>query len=173
MDLVKNLIVEIEQLKAEKKFDIALQKLENSLSNYNDDYRIYEEIADIYLYLWKNSKALKAIDFALNINKDSATWNYLKWFLLLTSNKATESIELLEKSNSIMPNNSEVLRNLWWAYSIIWNYQKWIFILKRALNLAPNDRLITEDLAMALIWSGKIKEWNILLEKIWKNKVLI
>lgn len=173
MDLVKNLIVEIEQLKAEKKFDIALQKLENSLSNYNDDYRIYEEIADIYLYLWKNTKALKAIDFALNINKDSATWNYLKWFLLLTSNKVVEAVELLEKSNSIMPNNSEVLRNLWWWYSVIWNYEKWIFILKRALNLAPNDRLITEDLAMALIWSGKIKEWNILLEKIWKNKILI
>ncbi|MBW7954601.1 hypothetical protein H3C61_02190 [Candidatus Gracilibacteria bacterium] len=173
MDLVKNLIVEIEQLKAEKKFDIALQKLENSLSNYNDDYRIYEEIADIYLYLGKNTKALKAIDFALNINKDSATGNYLKGFLLLTSNKVVEAVELLEKSNSIMPNNSEVLRNLGWGYSVIGNYEKGIFILKRALNLAPNDRLITEDLAMALIGSGKIKEGNILLEKIGKNKILI
>gem|GEM_PF-1170306 len=29
--------------------------------------------------------------------------------------------------------------------------KKGIFILKRALNISPNDKLITEDLAMALI----------------------
>lgn len=171
MDVVRNLIQEVERLKAQKKFWDALKLLQDSIFKYNDDYRLYEEIADIYLYQWKILKARKAIDFSLKMNPDSATGNYLKWFIFLTNNKIEESIEFLKKSNLLMPNNAEVLRNLWWAYSIIWEHQKWIFILKRALNLSPNDRLITEDLAMALIWYWRIKEWNELLWKLWKEKV--
>ena len=50
MDLVKNLIQQVETLKSQKDFTKALELLEESLSKFNDDYRIYEEIADIYLY---------------------------------------------------------------------------------------------------------------------------
>jgi hypothetical protein len=39
-------------------------------------------------------------------------------------------------------------------------------MLKRALNISPEDDLITEDLAMALIGSGEITEGNLLLKKI-------
>ncbi len=173
MDAIKTLIQQVEKLKSQKEFTKALELLQDALSKFNDDYRIYEEIADIYLYEWKIIKAKKAIDFALNINPESATWNYLKWFILLSNNKIVESIEYLEKSNNFMPNNAEVLRNLGWAYSMTWEADKWIFILKRALNISPNDKLITEDLAMALIWIGKVKEWNILLEKIGKEKIFI
>jgi hypothetical protein len=52
---------------------------------------------------------------------------------------------------------------------MIWNTERWISILNRALILSPNDDLITEDLAMALIWAWKINEWNWLLKKIWKK----
>jgi len=173
MDLVKNLIQQVESLKSEKNFTKALELLEEALSKFNDDYRIYEEIADIYLYEWKVTKAKKAIDFAMNINPESATGNYLKGFILLSNNKIIEAIEFLEKSNLLMPNNAEVLRNLWWAYSMTGETKKGIFILKRALNISPNDKLITEDLAMALIWAWKVKEWNLLLEKIGKEKIFI
>ncbi len=173
MDLVKTLIQQVETLKSEKNFTKALELLEESLSKFNDDYRIYEEIADIYLYEWKVTKAKKAIDFAMNINPESATGNYLKGFILLSNNKIVEAIEFLEKSNLLMPNNAEVLRNLGWAYSMTGEAEKGIFILKRALNISPNDKLITEDLAMALIWMWKVKEGNLLLEKIGKEKIFI
>jgi hypothetical protein len=52
---------------------------------------------------------------------------------------------------------------------MIWNSVRWIAILKRALTISPNDELITEDLAMALIWIWEITEWNNLLKKIWKK----
>ena len=52
---------------------------------------------------------------------------------------------------------------------MIWNSERWISILKRALVIAPNDDLITEDLAMALIWVWEINEWNGLLKKIGKT----
>jgi len=35
-------------------------------------------------------------------------------------------------------------------------HERGIIILKRALNISPEDELITEDLAMALIGTGDI-----------------
>lgn len=170
---VENLIKEVESLKVNEEFKKAMELLENNLSTYNDDYRLYEEIADIYLYEWKHSKALKAVNFALSINPESATWCYLKWFILLAKEKIKEAIPFLEKSNTLMPNNSEVLRNLWWAYSMSSEKERWIFILKRALFMCPWDLLISQDLAMAMISAWMISEWNELLKKIWKQEMSI
>jgi len=171
MDLVKNIIDEIEDLKIQKKYNKAIESTQKALMKYDNDYRLYEELADIYLYLWQLEKALKAIEFSLKINSESATWFYLKWFILLSLNKLEDSIKYLKKSNLLMPNNSEVLRNLWWAYNMTWKQVKWLSILRRALNISPNDFLIKEDLAMALIWSWEISEWNKMLESIWKEKI--
>lgn len=169
MDIVRDIIIKIEELKQNKNFKEALKMLKEASLKYCDDYRIYEEIADIYLYEWNLVQAAKAVNFALSLNKESATWNYLKWFILLSNEKAEESIKYLIKSNKLMWNNAEVLRNLGWAYTMIWEQDRGITILKRALNISPWDELITEDLAMALIWTWNIKDWNQLLEKIWKN----
>lgn len=169
MDIIRELIIKIENLKQEKKFKEALKMLREASLKYSEDYRIYEEIADIYLYEWNLTQAAKAVNFALSLNKDSATWNYLKWFILLSNEKPWDAIKYLIKSNKLMWNNAEVLRNLGWAYTMIWEQERWISVLKRALNISPWDELITEDLAMALIWTWNVKDWNQLLEKIWKN----
>jgi hypothetical protein len=50
MDKIKDIIISIEKLKTEQKFNKAIKVLEDSLINYNSDYRLYEELADIYLY---------------------------------------------------------------------------------------------------------------------------
>lgn len=171
MDKIKELILQIEQLKTEQRFNDAIKILEDALIKYNSEYKLYEELADIYLYQWELNKWLKSVNFALQLNKQSATWNYLKWFILLSQDKIKEAIGYLEESNKVLANNSEVLRNLGWAYSMIWNADRGITILKRALVIAPNDDLITEDLAMALIWIWEISEWNGLLKKIWKKIV--
>ncbi|MDD3301969.1 MAG: hypothetical protein PHN31_00295 [Candidatus Gracilibacteria bacterium] len=169
MDTVKDLIIKVENLKQNKKFKEALKLLKDVILNYCDDYRIYEEIADIYLYEGNLVQAKKAVNFALSLNKDSATGNYLKGFILLSNNKSQESIKYLEKSNMLMGNNAEVLRNLGWGYCMVGEQEKGILILKRALNISPGDELITEDLAMALIGAGNVKDGNLLLSKIGKN----
>ena len=169
MNKITDLILKIEWLKTNQKFNTAIKLLEDSIIRYSSDYRLYEELADIYLYKWELKKWLKSVDFALNLNPDSATWNYLKWFILLSQDKIKESIYFLEKSNNLLWNNSEVLRNLWWAYNLYGDVWKGVTILKRALNIAPDDELISEDLAMALISNWNIEEWNNLLQRIWKK----
>ncbi len=170
MDIVKQSIVEIEALKSQDRFEDALFALEKIASKYPDDYRIYEEISDIYMFLWEYKKAILAVDYALEINPESATGSYLKWFILLSDGKIAEAVALLEKSNKLMPNNAEVLRNLWWSYHVLGQTQRGISILNRALNLSPNDALITEDLAMALIGTWNIRQGNELLKKIGKEE---
>jgi len=169
-DSNKQIIIAIEDLKKEEKYDEAIKIIEDNLIKYNDDYRLYEELADIYIYTQELEKALLAVDFALELNSESATWNYLKGFLSLANEEIENAIKYLEKSNKLLWNNSEVLRNLWFSYSLAWKYEKWISILKRALFISPWDELITEDLAMALIGKWDVLEWNVLLRQIEKNK---
>ncbi len=169
MDIVKQSIIEVEALKSQNKYKEALEKLESIAIKYSDDYRVYEEISDIYMFLWEYQKAIKAVNYALEINPESATGNYLKWFILLSDGSIDEAIVLLEKSNILMPNNAEVLRNLGWSYHVLGQTSRGISILKRALNLSPNDELITEDLAMALIGTGDVSTGNELLKKIGKK----
>ncbi len=171
-DKIKEIILKIEKLKESQKYNDAIKLVEESIIKYNFDYRLYEELADIYLYRWELKKAIKAINFWLDLNPKSATGNYLKWFILLSEDKVKEALGFLETSNNIMWNNPEVLRNLGRAYVMIWETQKGISILKRALVISPEDELITEDLAMALIWIGEFSEWNLLLKKIWKKDML-
>jgi hypothetical protein len=50
MDKIKEIIIEVERLKAEQKFTKAISIIEDGLVSYSSDYRLYEELADIYLY---------------------------------------------------------------------------------------------------------------------------
>ncbi len=173
MNNIDTIIREIETLKKNNKYEEAVFKLEEAISKNENNYKLYEELADIYLFLWNFKKAEKAVDYALSIFKNSATWNYLKWFCLLSKNKFTQAIIYLEKSNSLAQNNPEVLRNLGWAYYMNEEISKGIIILKRALNLSPWDVLIMQDLAMALIGSWKIQEWNTILKELEKNWIKV
>ena len=170
MDEIRNIILEVENLKSDKNFTQAIALLQKTLVKYSDDYRLYEELADIYLYMGDNIKAFAALDFSLTLNSQSATGNYLKWFILLGEDKVSESIAYLEKSNTLFGNNAEVLRNLGWAYTMSGQHDRGIMMLKRALNISPEDELITEDLAMALIGTGDIRGGNKLLKKIGKSQ---
>lgn len=161
--------MDLEQMKSIGRYEEAISVLEWLIVNNSEDYKLYEELADCYIYLGDFKKALTAVDFALSIDSESATWNYLKWFIYLSESKIIKSIAYLEKSNKLIPNNAEVLRNLGWAYNLNNQTERWIYILKRALNLAPRDILIVEDLAMTLIWAWETKEWNMLLKSIWKD----
>jgi len=171
MDQIQEIIRWVEEKKTVKDFEAAISILQKALMKYSDDYRLYEELADIYLYMWDTKKSFWALDFALTLNPKSATGNYLKGFILLGEDKIKEAIEYLEISNKLFGNNAEVLRNLWWAYTMANQHERGITILKRALNISPEDELITEDLAMALIGTGDISWGNKLLRKIGKEHI--
>jgi len=50
MDNIKNIVLEVEKLKEKQNFSKAIKLLEENIIKYNSDYRLYEELADIYLF---------------------------------------------------------------------------------------------------------------------------
>ena len=162
-------IQEIEKLKNNWDYPRALEIANKYLSKYTDDYRLYEELADIYLFEWNFSKAERAMKFAQNLNPESATWLYLSWYINISKWNFKLWVELLEKANELFPNNPEILRNLGWWLNMIGQSKKWIIILKRALNIAPDDILIMEDLGVTLMWDGQTDLWEFYLRKAWRE----
>ncbi len=144
-------IDQIETLKAQGKYQESKEIVERLLRDYTDDYRLYEELCDIYLFLGDMIKAYETILVARVLNPESATGMYLLGYLSVTLGNFVEWISLLEQANALFPNNPEILRNLGWAYTQTGKGERGIFLLKRALNIAPEDTMIMEDLAEALI----------------------
>lgn len=144
-------IDQIETLKAQGKYQESKEIVERLLRDYTDDYRLYEELCDIYLFLGDMIKAYETILVARVLNPESATGMYLLGYLSVTLGNFVEWISLLEQANALFPNNPEILRNLGWAYAQTGKGERGIFLLKRALNIAPEDTMIMEDLAEALI----------------------
>jgi FtsZ-binding cell division protein ZapB len=50
IDSIDMMIMEIEELKVKGEMSKAIEILENNIIKYNNDYRFFEELADIYLF---------------------------------------------------------------------------------------------------------------------------
>lgn len=147
-------INQIESLKIEGNYTDAKTIVDSLLLKHTDDYRLYEELCDIYLFMGDHTRASEAISVARILNPESATGMYLLGYLMITHGNFSEGIELLEQANLLFPNNPEILRNLGWGLTVTGKGEKGVFLLRRALNISPEDALIMEDLAVALISEG-------------------
>jgi hypothetical protein len=50
-DRLKEIIIEIERIKMQDKFEEAHVLIEKAIIQYSDDYRLYEEMADVSIYM--------------------------------------------------------------------------------------------------------------------------
>ncbi len=73
-----DIITDIETLKSESRYNEARQTALQALSKYTDDYRIYEELADIYIFEENLDKAEEVIRYARALHPDSGTGAYLE-----------------------------------------------------------------------------------------------
>lgn len=162
---VESVIETIEQLKHDNKYnearDIALQ----ALARYTDDYRLYEELADIYLFENNLEKAEEVIRYARTLHPESGTGTYLEWYIAVIRGDFEHAIGVLSHANTIMPNNAEVIRNLGWAYVMKGEIPRGLALLRRAHILAPHEMMIVNDLWVALMASGLEDEARDLFEK--------
>ena len=166
---IPDYIEEIESLKWEGDFEDAHKKIQLLMKKHADDYRLHEELADIYLSENNIPKAEEAIQVAQKLNPESITGTYLLGYIHISKWNFTLGVDLLERANAVSVNNPEIIRNLGWGLVMIGKTKKGITLLRRALNLSPNDELIMEDLGVALIWDGYIEEWSEYLKKAGKE----
>ncbi|HRI36593.1 MAG TPA: tetratricopeptide repeat protein [bacterium] len=158
-------ITEIEDLKSQGKYREARELVQKLLFHSSDDYRLYEELADIALSEGNISDAESMMAFAQKLNPESSTGLYLRGYIAVSKGQFQDGVGLLEEANKLFQNNAEILRNLGWGYLMLGNTGKGILILRRALNLAPDDALIMEDLGVALLSNGDVATGEDLLRR--------
>ena len=75
---VESVIEMIEAFKHENRYDQARDTALQALTKYTDDYRLYEELADIYLFENNLEKAEEVIGYARALHPESGTGVYLE-----------------------------------------------------------------------------------------------
>ncbi len=164
---IESVIEQIENLKQENNYPKARQVALEALKTHTDDYRLYEELADIYLFENDLEKADEVLQIARSIHPGSGTGMYLDGYIATAKGEFDRAITVLETANTNLPNNAEILRNLGWAHVMrAENVPKWLALLRRAHVLAPQEPMIINDLAVALMANGSEDEARTILDKI-------
>ena len=146
-----SIIQKIENHKSAGNYDAALTETLEWLKKYVDDYRFYEELADIYLYQENLEKAEEVIHYARELHPESGTGIYLQGYIFLEKWDYEQALETLEHAKILFPNNAEIIRSIGWCNVMIGNMQKGIALLRRAHGLAPDDESIHQYLTTALL----------------------
>lgn len=142
------LLVQAEEFKMQNKHREAIEICQQILLMDLNVVEAYEELGDNYISLKAYSKAKKALEKALKVDKRSANANYLYGFVFSALHEWDKAIKYLEKANEYQANHPEVLRCLGWAYFCSGLRKKGLAILERALALAPYDSYVLCDLGI-------------------------
>ncbi|MDF2379341.1 MAG: tetratricopeptide repeat protein [Candidatus Gracilibacteria bacterium] len=143
-----HLLVQAEELKMRNEHREAIEICQSILVMDLSVVEAYEEIGDNYISLKAYSKAKKALEKALKVNKRSANANYLYGFVFSALHEWEKAIKYLELANDYQPNHPEVLRCLGWGHFCSGFRKKGLAILERALVLAPVDSYVLCDLGI-------------------------
>ena len=162
---IDSIIESIEDLKRQNRYQDARETALQALMRYTDDYRLYEELADIYLFENNLEKAEEVIRYARELHPDSGTGIYLEGYIAVAKGDFDYAIDVLSRANKLLPNNPEIIRHLGWAFVMKGEVSRGLTLLRRAHILAPDDMMITHDLWVALLASGLEDEAKALFEK--------
>lgn len=143
-----HLLVTAEELKMQNKHREAIEICQQILVLDLTVVEAFEELGDNYISLKAFTKAKKALEQALAIDKRSANANYLYGFVWSALHEWENAVKYLELANEYQPNHPEVLRCLGWAYFCSGLRKKGLAILERALALAPQDSYVLCDLGI-------------------------
>lgn len=142
---------EIEELKLSGDHKKSISQAEQLLFDDPDCVPALEELADNYVSLDDFKKAEKACHRALSLDKKSFTAFYILGFIASHKQEWETAIEHLKKSNSLHPNNPEILRCLGWSLFSRGRRTQGIVILERALNLDSTNSLTLCDLGICYL----------------------
>ncbi len=162
---VETIIESIEHLKHQNRYGEARLTALDALARHTDDYRLYEELADIYLFEENLEKAEEVIAYARTLHPESWTGIYLEGYIAVVKWDFDHAIDILTRANILIPNNAEIIRNLGWSYVMKGEVLRWISLLRRAHALAPDEMSIVNDLGIALMSIGRETEAHALFEQ--------
>ena len=132
-----------------KDYDQAISYYTKVLNIVGDDIEIKSDLlyrrGASYERMGNYEEADKDMLLSLKINPDDAyVLNYLAYSWLERDYKINTAIEMLEKAYSLENNNPYITDSIGWAYYLIDDYVKAEKYMKRAIELMPNDAIVSD-----------------------------
>ena len=132
-----------------KEYDQAIVYYTKILNFIGEDKEIKSDLlyrrGASYERMGNYEQADKDMLLSLQINPDDAyVLNYLAYSWLERGHKIDTAIEMLEKAYSLETNDPYITDSIGWAYYLINDYVKAEKYLKRAVELMPNDAIVSD-----------------------------
>ena len=132
-----------------KEYDQAISYYTKVLNIVGNDIEIKSDLlyrrGASYERMGKYEEADKDMLLSLKINPDDAyVLNYLAYSWLERDYKINAAIEMLEKAYSLENNDPYIIDSIGWAYYLIDDYVKAEKYMKRAIELMPNDAIVSD-----------------------------
>ena len=132
-----------------KEYDQAISYYTKVLNMVGNDIEIKSDLlyrrGASYERIGNYKEADKDMLLSLKINPDDAyVLNYLAYSWLERDYKIDTAIEMLERAYSLENNDPYITDSLGWAYYLIDDYVKAEKYMKRAVELMPNDAIVSD-----------------------------
>ena len=163
-----------------KYYNKILPKLKNDSSTYADVlFRrggAFERLGD---YANSDKDLLRSLEIE---SDDAYVLNYLAYSWLERNYKIDTAMQMLEKAHKQEPDDAFIIDSIGWAHYLAGNYIKAEKLLKKALQIMPDDPIVNDHYGDILWRLGRKNEaqyyWNSVLnfddtEKEMKDKVFI
>ena len=135
--------------KNSKKYEDAIKYYTEIIENYSDNSEIKSDVlyrrGGSYERLGMYDKSDNDLLHSLKIVPDDAfVLNYLAYSWLERNYKINEAIEMLETAYAIKNNDPYIIDSIGWAYYLIKDYVKAEELLRRAVELMPDDPIVND-----------------------------
>ncbi len=135
--------------KNSKKYNEAINYYTRIIKTLNDDQKIKSDLlyrrGASYERAGEHEKSDKDLMHSLKINPDDAyVLNYLSYSWLERNYKIDKAIEMLEIAYEAESNDPYIIDSLGWAYYLTKDYLKAEKLLKRAVELMPDDPIVND-----------------------------
>ena len=143
--------------KSFEEYNISIDYYNNVLSRINKDGTTYANIlykrGSSHERLGEFSKSDKDLLLSLEINPgDAYTLNYLAYSWLERNYNIDIAIEMLETAYSKKKNDPYIIDSIGWAYYLVGDSVKAEQLMKRALELMPDDPIVNDHYG-DILWS--------------------
>ena len=149
-----------EFLKNNEQFDEAINSYTNILSMIDKDHPLYPEVTDgrgvSFERINEWEQAEKDLEASLNSSPNQAyVINYLAYTWIEKGIKIKKSLNMLEKANSLKPNDPYIIDSLGWALYKLKRFEESKEYLQKAVSLMPADPIVNDHFGDVLWKNGQ------------------
>jgi len=153
-----------------KKYNISIKYYSNVLLKLDPETLTYADVlyrrGGSYERLGNAKKSDEDLLKSLEINLDDPyVMNYLAYSWLERNYKIDKAIQMLEKAYQQKINDPYIIDSIGWGYYLVGNFSEAEKILKRAVELMPNDPIVNDHYGDILWKLGR----KIQATYFWKN----